>query len=409
MPATLRGLFVASIPIRLTAVLLGAFAGSGAGAGSAEAPAILAWEPAVVRVADETKRHASSIRIASPLWDFELALVDNDRLPRRLDSDARDLLRAQDARVVAGHVVGVDGSWARLARIDGQWAGAIFDGHTLWLLDPVERVAGWLAQTPGSRVRSVLYRAVDARLPGAIDPPFGRHSGAMPRAVSVPAKGGPPDRELDLAVYADAQYGALHGANGMAFALARINVVDGIFSAQVGVRIAMSRFTQLDAGDLPSHNFADVLLFRFGELMNGPPGRPKGDLTHLLTARDVCIWDGMGSCVPGSQGVAGIVTEIGRLCHPTDAYGLSEAYANSQVLVLITAHELGHQFGAPHDGEAGSACEFQPAGDWLMKPQIDNNDGTLSPCSLNQIGDDVAAASCLRMLELPLYADGFEG
>jgi hypothetical protein len=407
------GIILSSKAIRSIGAALAAFAGVALAAGRGAPPAAIGtWEPASVTVAGAKESGAPgtfSIRVAGATRTFELALASNDRLLRRLADDERADLAAQGVRIAHGGIPGSANSWARVARVGGHWAGAVFDGRELWLFDPVERVAGMLAGPTGAGTRTVLYRAADARLPGPIDPPLKSGLANLAAQDVARTKGGAPDRELELAVWADPRYGEIHGPDGMAFALARLNVVDGIFSAQLGVRIVMSRYALITDGTWPVHSFGDILLGRFAEFVNGPPAQPKGDLNHLLTGRDICLWDGMGNCVPGSQATAGIATAIGRLCHPTDAYALSEAYANTQVLVLITAHELGHQFGAPHDGEQGSACEFQPLDNWLMKAAIDGNDSTFSPCSLNQVSDDIAAAACLRVLETPLFADGFEG
>lgn len=395
----------------LTSYVVLAGAACVADGATAQAPRILAFDAVTTVERAQSSKSAQSalaLRVAGAPREFDLQLDDNHRLIERVGPAARE----RGLRVMAGGIRNVAGSWVRLTRIDGRWSGAIHDGTRLWLLDPVERVADLLAVVPRAGVRSVLYRAADVRWPDRIDR-VALAGITMPTPAA--SKGSGPERELDLALYADPQYTAIHGSNAMAFALARANVADGIFAAQAGVRITVSLYTPLADGALPTHNFADVLLFRFGERVNGPPAQPKGDLTHLLTGRDVCLWDMMAGCVPGTLSIAGIANQLdspggpqGVLCHPTEAYSLSEAHSGATVFALITAHELGHNFGAPHDREAGSACEATPPGNWLMNPALDDNDGTLSPCSLTTIADDIAGASCLRMLEPPLFANGFE-
>ena len=57
------------------------------------------------------------------------------------------------------------------------------------------------------------------------------------------------------------------------------------------------------------------------------------------------------------------------------------------------AHELGHNFGAQHDGEAGGACAAVPL-DFLMAPNL-NFSETFSQCSLDTMRPVIAAASCV--------------
>src|SRR5262249_39589951 len=58
-------------------------------------------------------------------------------------------------------------------------------------------------------------------------------------------------------------------------------------------------------------------------------------------------------------------------------------------------HELGHNLGAPHDGEAGSACAATPTA-FLMAPTV-NGSGTFSDCSLTQLSAFIATkrGSCI--------------
>ena len=59
---------------------------------------------------------------------------------------------------------------------------------------------------------------------------------------------------------------------------------------------------------------------------------------------------------------------------------------------LIAAHEMGHHFGAPHDGEAG-ACRSTPQ-TFLLAPRLSQSD-QFSACGVQQIQPAITTATCL--------------
>ena len=102
----------------------------------------------------------------------------------------------------------------------------------------------------------------------------------------------------------------------------------------------------------------------------------------------------------------------GALCQRRFGVSLTQATHNVTTDSLIAAHEFGHNFGAPHDGNSGSACESE-TGDFLMATRI-NGEDQFSSCSITEMQDDVtrARASCITPLpstDVALVAGGQPG
>ena len=94
------------------------------------------------------------------------------------------------------------------------------------------------------------------------------------------------------------------------------------------------------------------------------------------------------------------IAYTGALCSRRFGAGLSEGLGSPTFDSLVAGHEIGHNFGAPHDGTTGSACESVDTSgpnDYLMEPSL-NGSSTFSQCSLDQMADDIANASCIAPL-----------
>ena len=113
--------------------------------------------------------------------------------------------------------------------------------------------------------------------------------------------------------------------------------------------------------------------------LRGEPNQHVNGLTHLWTGKDVKGSDDNSSTV----GIA----YTGALCDRLFGVGLSEG-RNRSFDSLIAAHEIGHNFGAPHDGESPCA---DVTGDFIMAASL-NGSKQFSQCSLDQMADDIARA-----------------
>ncbi len=188
-------------------------------------------------------------------------------------------------------------------------------------------------------------------------------------------------RELEVAVIADFEFFSAEADPADAL-LDRLNVVDGIFSEQVGVAIAP---IEVKVFDTPADPFtaaaAPELLDEVGRYRVATPTVASAGLAHLVTGRDL-----IGNTV-------GIAYLFG-VCLAEIGVSVSERL-DLLTSALVMAHEFGHNFGAPHDGDPDHDCRSTPP-DFLMAPTV-NNSRQFSQCSLDQMAPVVAEASCLRL------------
>jgi MYXO-CTERM domain-containing protein len=315
---------------------------------------------------------------------FDLELEHNGRLMRA----ARQNPALDGVDIYRGEVAGREGSWARIVMVNGVPSGMFFDGEEYFAIE-----------APGDSVVEtavpVVFRLADAVIaPGAMscgnaDPAAmsaATAAEALLGELHVAAQAQGAVSEIELGVVGDFEFTNSKGsdANAAAAITTRINNVDGIFSAQVGVQINLRAIETFSADTDPfTTNEAGDLLDELSDYRSTNPTQNSNGLTHLYTGRDL-----NGSTV----GIAW----TGALCSNFFGAGLSEGNGSATFDSLVAAHEIGHNFGAPHDGESGSACEAQE-GDWLMSPRLNGVD-RFSPCTLDQMSDDIARASCITAL-----------
>jgi hypothetical protein len=395
-----------AIRVALGAFLIGGALGEAIAAPHAQILYHEAIRPRVLQVAGHTR--GMSFEAYGRQFNFQLA--PNLAVQRAVPDDRTDI------EALRGRLEGLPGSWVRMTHTRSGWRGLISDGEELYAVAPANEVADSVVQplADSSSTASVVYRLKDTLLPdvaghcqvlNADGTPF-TGSEAVPQGQvtaktlvqaiardavnSFPsgdaAGAAGPDLELTVGVIADYEFYQKMSDDPEGAIIARWDIVDGIWSEQVGVKISLAPLTVLKSAKEPfTRTDPNSLLAQVRTYRHSSSAQSATGVTHLMTGRDL---DG---------NVVGI-SYMNSVCNGESADSLSEGSHSTLESALIAAHELGHNFNAPHDGETG-ACQSTPR-TFLMAPQINWSD-QFSSCSLTQINARIKTASCLVPYQAP--------
>ena len=333
----------------------------------------------------ESKSDAATLEFNAFGRAFHLQLASNQRLARFASGGSVQLYQ--------GTLKGVPGSWARISIQNGLPRGMVWDGRELFVVD-----AGAEGVNDGA-AGTVMFKLSDAMLErgvslagDAVEKPqaAGAAYDAMVdelHARSQALLDGEATEGVEISILGDAAYLARYPSEAQArdALLVRLNNVDGIFSSQLGVELQVESIDLSGelTGSLPATTDSSELLGELGQLRRGSPALVATGLTHLFTGRDL---DG------NSAGIAYTLS----LCSPRYAASLSMAHTSAALDTLITAHEIGHVFGAPHDGT--EKCESTPQLQYIMTPSLDTSVTQFSQCSIDQINAVLDSYSCVKAL-----------
>lgn len=323
--------------------------------------------------------------------DFSLRLSNNQRLAR--------LAAGSSVQLYKGVIEGVPGSWARIAVENGLPRGMIWDGHEIFIVDGASEGVNYGA------AGTVMFKLSDAVLEQGVT--FVGDAVEKPRDAAAaydvivgelrertPAlQAGVATEGVEISILADAAYLARYASEAEArdALLVRMNNVDGIFISQLGVelQVASVSIASDSTASLSATTDSSELLESLAQLRQRNPALIGTGLTHLFTGRQL---DGRNAGIAYTE----------ALCSRRFAASITLVHDSVALDSLITAHEIGHVFGAPHDGV--KQCAATPQNQYIMTPSISTAVTSFSQCSLDQINEVIDSYSCVVALPPPAPA-----
>ena len=331
---------------------------------------------------------------------FALTLIDNERVLSKLSGERRQQLSAY--RMLRGSLDGAPGSWVRLTEFKGALEGAIWDGQDLYTVTRYELIAPYLTTpidaAPG---QTVVYRLSDSHdiLPRDFcalgdDPGLAKASNGLEQYETVVRSlaGSVITPELtsqvEISLIADSDFQNAEAGDPTAGMLTRLNIVEGIFSEQVGLLVLATDVRLIPASDDPfKATKGSALLEQLGTYRKATPEVRARGLAHLVTGKDL-------------DGTTAGIAYVRTVCDVETGVSISSRSFGTTISALVMAHELGHNFGAEHDGEPGTSCASVTGG-FIMAPSVSGY-STFSQCSIDRMQSALASASCVTPAE---YAD----
>jgi hypothetical protein len=331
---------------------------------------------------------------------FSLALINNERVLSKLPVERRQQLSAY--RMLRGSLDGAPGSWVRLTEFNGGFEGAIWDGHDLYTVTTYERIAPYLTSPmAAAKGQTVVYRLSDSRdiLPrdfcelGDVAVMAKASNGLEQYEAVVQGIEGSVitpqlSHQVEISLIADSDFQAAEPGDPTAAMLARLNIVEGIFSEQVGLLVLATDVRLIPAANDPfKATKGSTLLEQLGAYRKLTPAVRARGLAHLITGKDL-------------DGTTAGIAYVRTVCEVETGVSISSRSFGTTISALVMAHELGHNFGAEHDGEAGTSCASVNGG-FIMAPTVSGY-STFSQCSIDKMQSTIASASCVTPAE---YAD----
>lgn len=281
-----------------------------------------------------------------------------------------------------GSVDGVQDSKVRLGIGERGISGFILIPPDLVFIEPL-----WVYVREAAPTSHLVYRssdidkAIEAGICGVVDALV-----APPCEECTPLNGDSRSvRVAEIATDADYEYYQQYGAGTNDWILSILNQIEGIYEDDLEVTFSVTYQNVWTTNDDPytTTDPVDLLVDEFRPWWNANMGSVTRDLAHLFTGKNL---DG---------NVIGIAYQS-VVCNISWAYGLSQDLWSNHFRVLVTAHEMGHNFGGTH-----AAANSSPP--TIMYPTL--SDATVwqfSDGNITNIGNYIDTwGGCLSLLPIP--------
>ncbi|MBV9927079.1 MAG: DUF4214 domain-containing protein [Acidobacteria bacterium] len=302
-----------------------------------------------------------------------------------------------------GHVRGQDDTFVRLY-LDGQKVqGLIITPEGTFFVEPARDLSAAAGGKDfvfysSSDVKPTDASCEEVTLGGKVAKEAARAAVVAPTPEELFA----PKLTTRIATEADFEFYQLNGSNEAATNNDILNImtqVDGIYDAQFGVRINVvfqrTWTTNTDPYTLTNASNALEQLADNYDATFGTGTPPARDLTHMFTGKDL-------------DGTTIGIAYTGALCDfPDAAYGISESRHTGLTAtqrVTLTAHEIGHNFGASHTGPGGPndpptqipGCDTA-SGASIMQPAVTSSTA-FCQFSRDEINSHLTGNTCLARI-----------